>query len=157
MCGSPGLAGADGPTVLPPVEVTGTRIGGWNVICHGMACAYLLDTGPQYSPDLDILPLAGDDEGAPETATEDDHEDNPNAANCEAAAEYRLWHAAHVFHNWRERTLGAMVTAGGGQLIVVTFTDGGREIYQWIPGSIPAHTRPPELYLTAIPGSHHCN
>ena len=127
------------------------------VVCYGMACADFLDSFNsdfQFNPDL--FPLSGGGESAAETPTEEDHKDNPDAAPCTAAPNDRLWHAARVFHKWRARRFGAMISRGRGQIINVTFTDGGTERYMWIPGSLPAHTSPPELYLTAVPGTKSC-
>ena len=143
-------------TELPTVQVTGTRFG-WQVVCYGMACADFLDSFNsdfQFNPDL--IPLSGGGESEAETPTKEDHKDNPDAAPCTASPNARLRHAARVFHKWRARRFGAMISRGRGQIINVTFTDGGTERYMWIPGSMPAHTSPPELYLTAVPGTKSC-
>lgn len=151
-----GQALADDP-VLPPVEVTGTRFG-WQVVCYGMACAdFLASAQVDFNIQPDLVPLSGGDGEAADTPTKEDYEKNPNEAPCRSAPNDRLWHSAHVFHNWRKRKFGAMISRGRGQIINVTFSDGGSERYMWIPGSMPSHTSPIEIYLAPVPGTHKCD
>ena len=136
---------SDGENVGWDLEHTGTR-------CEGTP------GGPGWNPpDLGGPTSGGGDQREAEDPKDDDYLANKNPAPCTANAEERLWHAAHVFHRWRVRKFRAMIRAGKGDLIRVKFEGGGSEVYMWIPGTLPAHTRPPEMYLTRVPGSLSCN
>lgn len=81
---------------------------------------------------------------------------NQTRATCQSDPYDRLMHAASDFALWRERSGINAVTAGAGQRVTIEFDDGGTEIYIWLPNMIPASTRPPEMYLAAMPGTLRC-
>lgn len=135
------------PVTLPPVTVTGTRpsFGGFGFMTRITS----------------YYPSAGGGGGTwrvvrRQVANRADHPENQTDAVCTSDQADRHMHAAADFAWWRIKNFGAALRAGRGEIITVVYDDGGTERYQWIPGSIPASTRPPEIYLAPIPNSLVC-
>lgn len=91
-----------------------------------------------------------------QVANRADHPNNDTSANCDSDPMDRHYHAAKDFAYWRLQNFGSAIRAGRGEIITSVYDDGGTEKYRWLPGAIPASTRPPEMYLQPIPGSLTC-